>query len=121
MFRLLLIILFLGIFIVFAMSNQTEETFWLFSFGWKVSLGVSVLAIASISLFFGIILGGVGDFMHRHRVRKNNKKMEKEISGLQNELLEEKKKSENLRQELAAKNIEPTAPAPVVSEVPKEA
>lgn len=113
MLRLLSIIFFLGFFVVFAISNTDPANVWMINFGWKIPLGTSVLAIASISLLFGIVLGWFGEFAQRRRARKAEsqlKNSEKEIQDLKNSLLNEKNQIEILNNRIHELENKTTSP-----------
>lgn len=70
MIRLLIIVIFLILLIVFALSNTEPMPVWMASFGWKVPLGTSALALATFSLFLGLVIGWIGEFGQRRRARR---------------------------------------------------
>ncbi|GBD55894.1 LapA family protein [Gluconobacter wancherniae] len=70
MLRLLIIVIFLAVLIVFALSNTDLEPIWLISFGWHLSIGTLALGVGVAGLLFGTVTGWIGELRQRSRARR---------------------------------------------------
>ncbi|EHH68265.1 LapA family protein [Gluconobacter morbifer] len=70
MLRLLLLVIFFAVLIVFALSNADPQPVWLISFGWHLSIGTLGLGIGVASLLIGLLIGWIGDLRQRSRARR---------------------------------------------------
>lgn len=104
MLRLLFIVIFLAVLIVFALSNTDLEPIWLISFGWHLSVGTLALGIGVIGLVFGFLTGWVGELRQRSRARRS----EAHVRTLESQLVE-------LHQRLDRLQTPPVAATPVSS------
>ena len=91
MLRLLIIVLFLVVLIVFALSNPDPATLWVVSYGWQLALGVFTLGVGVASFVVGAFVMWVGELRQRTRARHAESEVRKkdvESSALQQRLIQ---------------------------------
>ncbi len=83
MLRLLFIIIFLVILIIFTLSNLDTATPKMINYDIKLPVGILVLVVGMASALFGAAMSSVGGFRQRQRARK----AEQQVQTLQTQLV----------------------------------
>lgn len=83
MLRLLFIVIFLVVLIIFALSNLDTATPKMITFDIKLPVGILVLIVGMASALFGAAMSSVGGFRQRKRARK----AEQQVQTLQTQLV----------------------------------
>jgi len=84
MLRLILVVPFILILIIFAVSNSDPEQMWFVSYGWKSTAGVLALTIGAIFFLLGAFSVWLGELRQRRRARR----AEAQVRQLESQIVE---------------------------------